>query len=486
VTRSVGCNRLGSFQFASTNSQNDTFCPLVFDYVFIGDPTTKEMTSTVLDKWYYENDTTFVCVLKDGVTFSTGDKATSEDVLYSVLNLYERNSPFLNLFGTLNPSKCMTRDDKTAVFVFDSPWGPGLSLMDIFLYNKAWCQKVGWDSPEWYSNPVGSGPYKVAEYVSDDHATFELRDDCWDKQDYTVDTWIVRAYPDLGTMFIDLQVGKIDLACGLSMDDYGKYKDSPPEGLTIKQVSQHDIEYLTMTIMANPKFEDINIRKAIAFGVDWDAIGQMGHGDLWKKPTSMVSADSPYHIDIGSYPFDTEQAKKILADAGYKPGDLEFVFTTFESEANKNMTEGLQFYLQQIGIKLDISFVDLATYLAKSMEPESFSDFGWSSNPLGSITGDPQKSWVMLSPVPYLPNAGIKNQEFLDLVKKALNTIKPEERKAAYAAAQQSLFNNFDTMPITDVQSAIAYKTGAFNETLLDESIIRPDAINLRHLSIAK
>ena len=55
----------------------------------------------------------------------------------------------------------------------------GLGAMTLPIVCKEWCQEVGWDSEDWWNDPVGSGPYYVDEFVTGSHVTFKLKDNYW-------------------------------------------------------------------------------------------------------------------------------------------------------------------------------------------------------------------------------------------------------------------------------------------------------------------
>ena len=478
---------LGNFLYGQDAGQCDSAISLVFDYVFEIDPITKEVSSKVLTDWHYEDDLTFVCTIRPGVTFSNGVEATAEDVLWSVGEFFDRHK-FDTIFGPLNMEKSHVKEDDkyTAVFVFDGPYGPGLIQNFLVLYNKAWCQEKGWDSEDWYYNPLGSGPYKCAEYVTDSLIRLELRDDYWDKQEYTVDTWIIKYYPDSSTMFMDLQLGELDLCTGIGDTDYTNYKKSPIEGIKLHSVDLNDVQYFALAYKYNEAFSNINVRKAIAHAVDWDAVGEMGHGEWYVQPQSMVTKSSPYHIDVGHYEYNPELAKQALADSGYKPGELEFRMFTMQNPAYKAMGEGIQYYLDQIGIKLNLEFGDIASVIGAWLGPNG-TEVGFQNNPIGTMVGEPQLCWspMMINYAPF-QHTVCTDAKFNELAEAALLTVDQNVRKANYAEAQQYIFDNYLTFPISEYAGAVAYRDGAFPDDVVAHNAYSLMGFNLRTMSLAR
>ena len=200
----MGTSVIPNFITGTTPAENDGACSLVFDEVFKLDANTKEVYSEILEDWHFEDENTLVMKLKDGVYFSNGDKATAEDVLYSYSSHVDRSSAYIYEFGILY-DQCEIVDELTLKMKFESFYSAFFSSYTIYLYNKSWCESVGWESLEW-QKPVGTGPYAVSEYKIDDRAVFTARDDYWNKENnpVAIREWVMKYYQDHSTMDMDL------------------------------------------------------------------------------------------------------------------------------------------------------------------------------------------------------------------------------------------------------------------------------------------
>ena len=54
-----------------------------------------------------------------------------------------------------------------------------------------------------------------------------------------------------------------------------------------------DVNYFMMGFLCTKVFDDVNVRKALAYGVDWAAVGQAGGGELFKQATSTIGQRFP-------------------------------------------------------------------------------------------------------------------------------------------------------------------------------------------------
>ena len=171
---------LTSFQHGTMLGLN-TDMSLVFDFLMYCDGDDGGIwKSNILESWDRPDDETIVLTVKEGITFANGDPLTGEDVLFTVDSYFAKESPFANMlaaFDTANSS--VSEDGMTVTLKLSQPWGPGLEYMPMPIVSKTWCEQVGWDSQEWYDNPLGSGPYTVEEYVTGDHQVFVRNENYW-------------------------------------------------------------------------------------------------------------------------------------------------------------------------------------------------------------------------------------------------------------------------------------------------------------------
>lgn len=180
-------------------------------------------------------------------------------------------------------------------------------------------------------------------------------------------------------MCIELEKGNLDIIERLSTTDYDRLvAEGASKGIIVKNTQNGDLTYITFGYLSNPVFYDVNVRKAIAYGVDWNALGQMAYGQLHKAPSGMLASSSPYFIETGEYEYNFDDAKQILTDAGYKDGDIVLNWLAFDNSMYKNLTQGMQYYLNQLGIEVNITYGDMPTTLQKWMTPGA-SDLGYST-----------------------------------------------------------------------------------------------------------
>jgi len=477
---------LGRFLDYSSPTHNMAACDIVYDSFFTVDLTTGEMQSRILDDWYYEDDTTFIMTLKKGVYFTDGAEATVDDLLFSLVEHWLRDSPFA-IGSAIDFENCYIRDENTVVCKFLYPYGPGLYNSQRYLFQKAWCEQVGWDSNDWYDKPMGTGPYVVTEYVTDDYMKLVLKENYWGTEEYDVKEWIIKNYSDPSVMFIALEKGEIDV-CTATSQDYSRWLKDGSDDYSIYVFKSGTNAMFTIGSVQNPMFEDINLRKAIAYGVDWNAIGEAIMGDLYTQATSALPSDSPYYVNVGTYEYNPELAKQILADAGYKDGDVKIYMFSTISDTNQSSGEAIQYYLSQLGIELELEFGDMTSVLAKWMVPSGTpgaSEAGWVSFYDGSPTREPTDGWGLMFDRVY-PYSESSDAKFLELARSGLRCVDTAKRHEIFTELQQYFYDNYLGYPVYEEVATYAYRTDVLTEADMQVASYSVGWLALHLLSLKK
>ena len=453
----------GTGRFLAGISPSETFtgCDAIFDCIFRTDPKTKEIFSYVLEDWGWKDDTTFTMKLKDNIYFNNGDHATGEDLLFSYENHPERGSNYLNSFGLILDQCKVLDDGYTVEMKFQEPYAAFTNTI-IYLVDKSWSREVGWDSMEWYDNPVGSGPYRVKEYVMDDHITFEARDDYWYKDEgpVVVKNFIIKNYADNATMVMDFEIGSIDF-CEPGTTAYERYLKEGSDVYGFAQVSGGTVCYFNYGLLTNPILRDNQkLREAIRAGVDWYALGELTNGVLQVNATSMVPASSPEYINPGEVKYDPELAKQLLAEAGFKPGELTLHTYMMEAPMYHTYSEGFQFYMQQMGINCDLEFGDVSSAIAKWVDKDSGIDFGFFYAVVGSPSGNLHAGMWNAGDPNGVKWSYIDDDDFQKIFQEHVHASDPQVAIEKSKECQQMVYDRYLAVPIAEMQLVLGYKLG--------------------------
>lgn len=333
--------------------------------------------SGLAESWDISDDgLVYTFHLRQGVKFHNGREMTADDVKYSFNRLANPDTgtsyTTLLLNNVVGFSDMRVEDatkratDLTGVQVIDpstiqitltSPVSSFLNQMTLpggFIVPKEAAEAEGFNE-----NPVGTGPYKFVEWVHGDHVTLAANPDYWGGKP-SIDTVTIRVIREASQQVIEFEAGNLDLATVSEADIPRLQAD---ETLSKELLVAPVLNAFHLRINLNdPALKDVRVRKAIALGINRQVIvdtilggqGTAGHGLI---PPGL----SAYDADANPFPYDPEQAKQLLADAGYGSG-LELELTTGTVETELRALAAIQQNLADIGITLHINSVERALF----------------------------------------------------------------------------------------------------------------------------
>ena len=481
-TLNVGTiNVLGTFMPGSENEVCHWGCYLVYDYLFYYDEDNNPF-SDILKEWHYEEDgTTFVMECRDDVYFANGDQMTGDDVLFSIKTLVDRETNQAAYYATVDWDKSYVSEDGFTVYLANTQeFGPGIINMGVvYLLDQSWCEETGFDNIDpWLNAPNGSGPYEVAEYVTDSYVTLKRRDSYWGE--FTgADTVKINHYAEDSAMYMALETGEIDLALNIAESDYSRALTDDK----IAVMSTHEGENILLALDNNNQYmKDENVRLAIAYGVNWQDVAESARGELAEVPGSIITSVSPYYKDTGVYEYDLEKAKQYMEAAGYVTDGSTVNFTlnmtTVDQAVKTNAATVIQFYLQQLGINLQMNFTDFPTAFSAWLT-EGGTDLNFQDSDTGSVCGEPYISLRFFpAELATFPFAAISDETFVTLYKEANYTTDDDVRKEKYAELQQYVHDRAMIIPLYESVDAVAYNPEKIESVSLHSAV----SANLRYV----
>jgi ABC-type transport system substrate-binding protein len=183
------------------------------------------------------------------------------------------------------------------------------------------------------SEPIGTGPYYLESWNRGDSIIFKRFDDYWGEPAKT-ETLVFRWATEGAQRLLELQSGTVDYITKLSPDDYEAVQGD--DNLQFLPVPNPNVMYLAMVNVVDPLgertdsiFADVNVRKAIAYGVDRERIIDNFYPDGSEAASHFTPCGIPNGCEGEAwYEFDADMANQLLDDAGFPKGDDGVRFTT--------------------------------------------------------------------------------------------------------------------------------------------------------------
>lgn len=301
----------------------------VYDALFKyeGDPA--EITPWLAESWETSEDgLTWTFKLVEDATFHNGDPVNAEAVRYSferglVLNM----GVAWMLTDFLDPEGITVVDEYTVQFQLNKPYAPFMSFLPWwYIVNPSEVEENTVDGDygrAWLTeNSAGSGPFQMGRWQA--NVLYELIADAdywrgWPQGDNRPAGVIYRIIREPSAQRASLQRGEVDIVEGLTSDDYTQIANVP--GVVI----QDHLGSTTFGIKFNTQLgptADINLRKAIAYALDYDALIQIYNGAA-SLQTSSFPNSMQGHVDVPGIPRqDLDKAKAYLAQSEYPEGGI--------------------------------------------------------------------------------------------------------------------------------------------------------------------
>lgn len=332
------------------------------------DMTDEGFAPALAESWEVSEDgKTYTFKIRKGVTFTDGAVCDANAIKANFDAIIENKERHVWLTMMTLLESVEAPDADTLVIKMTEPYYPmltELAMVRPFAMISPNSMKDG-STMNGVESYVGTGPYKLADYVTDEYAVFEANENYWGEKP-EIDKITVKVIADNQTRILALEKGEIDLIYGKNMidaDTIESYKDSDKFGVALSEPTSTRQIVLNTT---NEILKDKNVRYALSYGTNKQNIADGIFYGLETVAETLYSRTVPYcDIDLTPFTYDAEKAAELLAESGWTMGsdgilekdgkklELELLYNS-DSVTEKNISEYLQSEYQALGIKLNI------------------------------------------------------------------------------------------------------------------------------------
>ena len=420
-----------------------------------------------------EDGLTWTFHLRDGLKWSDGSDLTANDFVYSWQRICDPEvaAPYadtvLNMVkgfdeamaGDTAALAVSAPDDKTFVVELSAPctyFGSLAAFATMMPVQQATIEANGdaWaTAPETY---VSNGPFYMTEWVQGSHITFDKNPNYWNADAIKLDKLTFQLIEDPNAAYSAYQNGEVMMI-----------KDVPTEEIpSLAGNDEFHVEPIIGTYYLNlncdkDMFKDPRVRKAMSLAIDRNYVAGtlmqgtyspagnfMGPG--WKDTDGsdfMANANGgATYIDNDNYEANLEEAKALMAEAGYPNGEgfPEITYSTNDSGYHKVVAEYLQKAWGELGINVKVDIVEWASFtpMRRNGEYEAARN-GW----VGDYD-DPSNMIELLYSTNGNNDGKYNNPDFDAQIDISRTTIDPAERSAALHKAEDILMEDAGCIPV--------------------------------------
>jgi peptide/nickel transport system substrate-binding protein len=328
---------------------------------------------------------------------------------------------------------------------------------------------------------IGTGPYTFVSWMPKGDLVLKRFDGYWgDAAPWENVTR--REIPDDAARVAALKSGQVDMINYVPATDYISMKnDSGLETFvsdsvyilniapSVKDEEPQPIKVNGVEVDGNP-LQDLRVRKALDLAINRDVLVNVVLEGLGTPANQLMPAGFfGYSADLPAAPYDIEQAKALLAEAGYPDGfEIDFTCTNNRVPGDAVVCEALAQMWSRLGLKVNAQALNGTVYFpAAAREEYTMTMSAW-----GTLTGEAAYTYGALVHTKdaekgfgNFNRSGYSNADFDRVFGEGSQTLDPEARRKLYEEASVIAMEDRALIPTVVLQSVWAAKAGTLNMT---------------------
>ncbi len=310
--------------------------------------------------------------LRDDVKWSDGEPLTADDYVFTFdMIMSDKNTPLGRYPYDKYVDSVVAQDATTVVINLKEPFAAWQTTLFYWILPKHILQPVfdadgNIDQAEWNRNPtVGLGPFVFSEWETGSHLAFKANPVWYNPP--KLEQVFVRIVPDDAAQEAAILAGDTDIGTFLSSDQIEKLEADGKVKVVPVTSGYNEAWFLNVNPdTAHPAMLDVNVRKAIALATDrFTIVNDLLMADINPVNATYWDMTPPYQSGLEAYPYDPEEAKSLLDEAGWvdsngdgtrdKDGkELVLRYITNTRELRKNVQAVVQQQWAQVGIGAEL------------------------------------------------------------------------------------------------------------------------------------
>lgn len=346
---------------------------LVFDSLFSyrlkpGTEDELELGHELATGYEETGETTARMTLRQGVKFHDGSDLTAEVVKWNLERARDHEKSAVKP-SVAELTNATVVDEHTLDLEFKSPQPLFRLTMtpanpaNVYIVSKQAVEAMGDEA--FGRKPVGSGPYKVENWLVDDRVELVAFDSHWeeglDGQPLPyAERFIVRQMPDQSVSALELRAGNVHLVDPLEQD----LDSLEAAGMQIyaqpgRDTGQPSFYISSKADATTPFAKDVRLRQALQHAIDREAMAAAltfgrGHAHYYWGWYPGVPG---YDESLPRYEYNPDKARQLLADAGHGNG-VALTVKVINRPKDLQPLEIMQAMLGEVGITLNIETMD--------------------------------------------------------------------------------------------------------------------------------
>jgi peptide/nickel transport system substrate-binding protein len=363
------------------SGDGSNICSLIYDWLFRLEGPDQVFTPSLAESAQPKEEAKeWLITLRKGVKFHHGTELSAEDVVYTVNRWLDPSvgSGLKNLFNHIDKVEAVSTYEVRFVLTKKDP-----DFLLKFLDFSASILAHDFDNENLgNTKPSGTGPFKVVEHTPNQKMILEKNSEYFIPGLPKVDRFEVHFIKEVQAQLLALEAGNIDIIRWISFDQLLQYQNHPKiELITVPLANLAPISFDS----TQKPFDDPRVTKALRLVVDHEKIMETvayGYGFICND--DYIWPGSQWRTKTPDRKQDVAQAKKLLAEAGFKDGLSVEIHCSSNRPPTLEMVLAYKDMAKDAGIEVGVQSLAQDIYISQSWlkVPAMCTSWGHRENPL--------------------------------------------------------------------------------------------------------
>ncbi|WP_102108067.1 ABC transporter substrate-binding protein [Oceaniglobus roseus] len=432
--------------------------------------------------WEAVDDTTWDFKLREGVKFHDGTDFTAEDAKFSIERIPEVTGPMAMTLYTKYVESVEVVDDYT-LRVHTKGTAPALpnDFTRLFVVPSETGMEARNEEFNSGEKAIGTGPFTFVSWQPKGDLVLKKFDGWWGG-DVAWDTVTRKEIPDDAARVAALRSGQVDMinyvpaSDFLAMKNDGDLETFVSDSIYILNVQPSQADVLPQKVKVNGQeidenpLKDVRVRKALDLAINRDVLVNVVLEGLGTPANQLMPEGFFGYTDkIGEKPYDIEQAKALLAEAGYPDGfEIDFTCTNNRVPGDSVVCEALAQMWSRLGLKVNAQALNGTVFFPAAARKE----YSMAMSAWGTLTGEAAYTYgAMIRTADAEKGFGnfnrtdYSNPEFDKVFDEGTQTLDADKRRELYEEASYIAMEDRALIPTVILQTVWAADADTLNFT---------------------
>ncbi len=381
--------------------------------------------------------------LRDDVTFHNGDKMTTEDFRYTFLERIKSGVKLDTANSWKKVEDIVIESPTKATMKFNSPaptapqW---MAFLGSYVVPKKYIESQGLDN--FLKKPVGTGPYKLAEYELNSRIVLERNDNYWGPKP-KIARVAIQIIKDPSARVAAIQSGQVDCTINVPVREVQRFDKEAGFAAELNPITR----VILLQVRADLAFADQNVRLAAHHAIDKAALSKAFYGGAAVPLSVVATPGTPAYLTDFTFKYDPELAKQLLAKSNFGPNNpvkIGLASTNGQFPSDYDIARAIVQMWKKVGIDADLQVIEYAKYfeLNRASKLPETTLYSWDN-----ATGDPEIfAGYLLNPK--MPFSAWKDDTVGGKVLNLFNVADYNARIAGYKELNRFAVEDGATMPL--------------------------------------